>query len=505
MRAWLWRLAWLMIGLGLMATPIMGVAAAPAQQAGITIGESVEGTISTEQYRQSYSFTANAGTVIRIEMTRTSDDLDPYLLLLDQRGNLLAYDDDSGGNRNASIMAYTLPSDGSYSIIATRFGQAYGTTSGDFALSLASQGSSTIAANSSQGDTLLRYGDERLGEISEAQPYVFYRFQAQRGDVINIALSRTSGDLDPLLDLYAPDGTYLLTGDDDPESPGTLNARIVNFIIPENGLYYIQATRYGRIEGSTRGLFTIRLSVVSADLLGTRPSNARLVSADSPVSASITAENLTRFFQFQANRGDIVTVLVNRSSGDLVPRVNILREDLSVLGSGTTINDADSAFVPGVSIPSNGTYYISVTRQDGIEGDTLGDFILELSSRPGLQMNDALELVYGGLITGTIDNENYADTYLFIGTTGDVVTITLRRSDGDLDPLLTLRDEDGKQIISNDDGFGEDSRDSLISDFELPADGIYLIEVSRFERIAGTTSGDYILRLSAIEASTPQP
>jgi hypothetical protein len=71
----------------------------------------------------------------------------------------------------------------------------------------------------------------------------------------------------------------------------------------------------------------------------------------------------------------------------------------------------------------------------------------------------------------------------------------MRRLDGDLDPLLTLRDATGKQLAFDDDGVGEGTKDAIIKLFRLPADGPYRIEASRFERTAGITSGIYLLTL----------
>ena len=465
--------------------------AMPLQQTNIQFGESIEAEITDAQYRQTFLFSVEESTIVSITVSRLSRDLVPYVLLVDQSGVLLDYSDEIA---QPAQIEFQINSSGVYTIIVTRFGQEHGTTTGEFLLQLEERTTPSSSLASVNDDDFLRYGEERLGEINDNTPTTFYRFQAQRGDVVNITLSRTSGDLDPLIDLFGPDGEYLITGDDDAAAVGTLNARIVDFIIPSTGIYYIQATRYGRIEGSTRGLYILELDAVEATLLGTRPSNARFIEADTPLQSSISAEHITRFFQFEANRGDIITVLVNRTSGDLVPRVSLLRQDLLVLGTSPVVADADSALVPGVSIPVTGTYLISVTRQNGAEGETTGDFTVDITSRPGLQLNDAFEIVYGGQVVGTIDDENIIDNFIFIGTAGDVVSITLRTTDGNLDTLLTLRDEDGKQLTANDDGFDE-GRDSLIFEYELLNDGVYLIEASRFERIAGETSGSYILSL----------
>jgi hypothetical protein len=47
----------------------------------------------------------------------TSTDFDAYAVIQDQNGNVLARDDDSGGNLNARIV-FTLPYTGNYRMLA---------------------------------------------------------------------------------------------------------------------------------------------------------------------------------------------------------------------------------------------------------------------------------------------------------------------------------------------------------------------------------------------------
>ncbi len=62
------------------------------------------------------------------------------------------------------------------------------------------------------------------GNINDAVPSVRYSFDANADDSVSISMDTTSGDLDPFLYLYAPDGS-LLERNDDRES-GNRNALI---------------------------------------------------------------------------------------------------------------------------------------------------------------------------------------------------------------------------------------------------------------------------------------
>jgi hypothetical protein len=79
---------------------------------------------------------------------------------------------------------------------------------------------------------------------------------------------------------------------------------------------------------------------------------------------------------------------------------------------------------------------------------------------------------YGGQVT---DRLRIGDRcrYTFAGERGDVVTITMRRLGGRLDPRLELQDPDYVVVAENED-YG-DSRDSQIRSYMLEREGTYTI------------------------------
>jgi len=197
-------------------------------QTGVEVqaGQPVTGTIGGDSHRYIYIFAGQEDELISISMSRLSGDLDPLLLLTDSDGAILTLSDDDGDRTDALIELERLPATGRYFIIATRFGQEHGTTTGDFSLLVERMGSGPTA------DSTLVYGDQVLGRITAQAPLAFYFLRAQRGDVITISMQRTSGNLDPYLDLATPDGIVLLSDDDGMEAQGTLDAAITNYTIP---------------------------------------------------------------------------------------------------------------------------------------------------------------------------------------------------------------------------------------------------------------------------------
>ena len=87
---------------------------------------------------ESYRFECRAGLRFRFEMF--SSDFDAYAIVEDPMGNRVAYDDDSGGNRDARL-SYTCAGSGTYRLVATRFGSA---SMGSYRIRVTMEGSGVI-------------------------------------------------------------------------------------------------------------------------------------------------------------------------------------------------------------------------------------------------------------------------------------------------------------------------------------------------------------------------
>lgn len=225
--------------------------APPAITRPVQAGETVQGTINNDAYAVRYTFDGQAGEAIGIRMNRVSGDLDPYLVLLGPDGARLADNDDDpqGFNRDAYLRGFELPVSGQYVIVATRFQEDIGPTSGDFTLTL-EMGSALPAS--------LNIGDSVDGTIGGGVSQRQYVFEARAGDVVTIRMERTGGDLDPLLVVLDPQGRELARNDDAP-LPSDYNAALQNLRLPADGRYVIVATRFQEDAGLSEGTFRLRL------------------------------------------------------------------------------------------------------------------------------------------------------------------------------------------------------------------------------------------------------
>ena len=109
------------------AGEVVGDIAQPGQPATINTGETRRGRLETGDramndgtWADIWTFQGRQGQRVRIECR--SSEFDTYLQLLDGQSVRLAEDDDSLGDQN-SLIEYTLPANGTYTIVVNNFGE----------------------------------------------------------------------------------------------------------------------------------------------------------------------------------------------------------------------------------------------------------------------------------------------------------------------------------------------------------------------------------------------
>lgn len=105
----------------------------------------VQGSLTVDNAFDVYTFNAEAGQIVTMTMQGTSGTLDTSLFLLSPAGiQLIANDDAPAGSfvgatdrtTDSLISGFTIPADGEYTIVASRFGKAFGGTTGTYQLNL---------------------------------------------------------------------------------------------------------------------------------------------------------------------------------------------------------------------------------------------------------------------------------------------------------------------------------------------------------------------------------
>src|SRR5262249_54676015 len=94
------------------------------------------------------------------------------------------------------------------------------------------------------------------GKIDNNHYQQFWDFDVEAGDVVNISMKKTSGNLDSLLVLLDANN-HVLAYDDD--GGGSYDAALKNVKLPQRGTYTVAATRYQQAQGFTTGNYKLSI------------------------------------------------------------------------------------------------------------------------------------------------------------------------------------------------------------------------------------------------------
>jgi hypothetical protein len=302
------------------------------------------------------------------------------------------------------------------------------------------------------------------------------------------ARSETPAALDTTMQILSADNENLAFNDDHDTRNQELSSRdsvIEDLELPAAGVYIIRVDSF---TGAGTGNVIVTLEVAG---------NGRgLIQVDEPVVISEHLRtNSTYETTFDGNEGDIVTITVRDlpdDEADIDPLLTLLDDEGDVLTENDdhetrdTYLDLFDSRIESFELPTNGTYTIQVNDYFGDSGD----FELTITFA-----NTVASLSDGALvIEGTVPVEDsFGQT--FTANEGDIVTITAHATDDDLDPILTLLDENGQILADNDDHDSEDTSlnryDAQIAQFAIPATGSYQVLVTGY----GTSFGDFTLTI----------
>jgi hypothetical protein len=172
--------------LALLMLTALGVSAVGAQdKTPIEMGQWVEGTLSNDTYEVKYTFSGTQGQVILVEMIPKPGtyDLDPAVVLRTSDGDILGQNDDF--NYPLSVVVAELPTDDTYTVLATRSGGKSGDSEGDYWVR-------TSAVDPLTSGTKM---EVTLTSDSEKEtPNVFVLFPNANGS-IKVGFSQQVGDL----------------------------------------------------------------------------------------------------------------------------------------------------------------------------------------------------------------------------------------------------------------------------------------------------------------------
>lgn len=188
-------------------------------------------------------------------------------------------------------------------------------------------------------------------------------------------------------------------------------------------------------------------------------------------------------YEFNAQAGDIVTIAMNRLTGDLDPYLELRGLD------GTFVNDDDGnggrdSLIAGYRLTRGGRYDIIARSWDSA---CSGDFVITVTRLTASTCGGAM--LVGSTVTGHLTAGRKC-WYQFHGQQGQVITIAMNRRNDALDPFLRLIDPNRVEVQAHDDVGGDVN--ALIAGYRLNQNGVWTIAAGSYN---DETGGAFILSL----------
>ena len=287
-------------------------------------------------------YEGTAGDVVSI--TLISDDFDTYLILQDDTGIELSFDDDGAGDLNSQISPYILPYTGTYTIVVTSFSgvSGEGESSGSYTLEVTS-----LAL------TQLPVGQSQTTAFSPDNTTVVFSIDAAVGDILDVTVSGDQA-IDTILTLTDPSGIVVLEDDDGGEG---LNPEIASYTVLTPGTYYLELRTF---DDNMSGNASILLEKIEP-----------LELNDSGQSITVTGKQPVNVVNIQVDAGQHVFVNIAQVDGNSSVTIEAVQNSVVLMSyTGQAIPDGTR---PGFVAPEAG--FVSII----ISGDYVGSATIDLS------------------------------------------------------------------------------------------------------------------------------
>jgi trimeric autotransporter adhesin len=426
-----------------------------------------------------WSFEANSGDRIVVRMgTGGVTSFEPSVRLYGPNGVLL--DSTAGGNQvfSAEVSA-TATNSGSFTVVV---GEAQGTTSGDYRLTLAKSPGEIFVAPGDEGGALtngyLHTGSLPIGDLD------VWSFEANSGDRIVLRMG-TGGvtSFEPWVRLYGPDGVLL----DSTAGGNQVFSAEVTATATNSGSFTVVV---GETQGTTAGDYRLTLAKSPGAIFVAPGDEGGALTNGSLHTGSLPIGDLD-VWSFEANSGD--RIVVRMGTGGVTsfePYVRLYGPNGVLLDSTAGGNQIFSAEVTATATNS-GSFTVVVGEA---QGTTAGDYRLTLAKSPGeifvATGDEGGPLTNGYLHTGTLAIGDL-DVWSFEASSGD--RIVVRMGTGGVtsfEPWVRLYGPDGVLLAST---FGGAQVFSAEVSATATNSGSFTVVVGETQ---GTTAGDYRLTLA---------
>lgn len=424
----------------------------PLLKASITVdfGKVVSGTVDPAGEVDTYIFSAIASDTVLVRMSRVSGSLWPALILYSPNGTELKSDYGS----DVAEVNCTLAETGEYTVNASDY---WGDYTGNYSIFFQ-------RLNNPGNAISVKFGETISASIDPAGEVDTYVFSADAGDTILVRTSQTSGVLYPEVRLYAPNGTEL-------SRHWNWSIAEINCALAENGNYTILAfDHFGDYTGNY-SIFAQRLN---------KPGKAVHAMFGDVVSGSIDPAGDVDTYMFSAVAGDTVLARISLVSGILYPETRLYSPNGTKLMSDWSYDVTEINY----TLAEDGNYTVLVHDYFGHYTGDYGIFVQRLNNP-----RNAVSIVFGETVLGSIDPAGDVDTYVFSAQAGDTLLVRASQVSGLLYPEVRLYRPDGTELGCDWDWDVAELTSTLVED------GNYTVLVHDY---FGDYTGNYTLYLSEI-------
>jgi hypothetical protein len=425
---------------------------ASAQGAHIAYGETISGEISGADETDSWLFDGVRGDVVTVRVARVEGDLVPSVSVVDPDDTLLVSLEWPDQGSPVALFTVSLRTNGAHTIAI----QGHGGTTGTYTLSLELQ---TAGQQAGTQENVLTYGGVATGAISDSSFRQFWAFRGTRGDVVDVLMAATSGDLDAYLSLLSPEGDVLASSD----TGGTRrDAALFAIKLPSGGTYTVVARRAGDNfgeSGTTQGSYSLALTLRSpgAGEVETTPTQLALGNG---MRGRLDADAPAALYTVDA-RG-VLSLALDMTDPSLVGTVAVMTPDRGLLGVFSGIAPMRAS----LTLPGEGEVWLEVSAAGMRENEPV-DFTLKVSQLTTAK-RASWPLQYGRarIIAA---HSTLPEAWHFAGRAGDLVAITLVPFGPVTDGNCRMLAPDGSQLVQRSVGNG------FAQALALGADGLYEI------------------------------
>lgn len=404
----------------------------PCNPTGLSCGAAANGALAPTLDAGVFTYTAAAGESFSVRMLDPTGALQPDLEVFDPAGTPV------GQNISANYTGVDVvkPVAGTYTVLA--MDSSAHPAGGPYTLDLV-RTVNACAATAAPGQTA-------SGVITGAVPFVSYSMPAAAGDSLLVRSASTTPGFAAQMELYDANGSRL------DSQTYALNRKATaagNFTVI-----------VGASAPKTGGRYALSWQLLN------KPAGTLPLACGGTANGPLAGTNQFQWYAAAANAGDVLRLLLTKTSDAFAPQVDVYDPSGARLASGldlTTAAKTDASYLvavgPSSSNAENGTYALAFQR-------------------PNNPCNPAA-VTCGQTALGKVTAAGQLDAYTFSGTGGDRADIKLVQRSGGYTPFGELYDGSGKLLTASAGG-------TLLAN--LAASGTYTLLV---RDTRGTSLGSY--------------